>query len=169
MTNSIFIISQIIIFIAIIFDFLSFQFKNRKKTIFCLIISGILIAGHYFLLSKILAGVLILLAAIRLFIAFFTTNEKVMYSFLIISFVLLIFTYNEVFDFVIYIGSLFMIVGNFQSDNKLMRKFMMCGSLFYITYNILIFSPMAIALEGLFLSSNVIGYYRHYYTFHLIL
>ena len=74
----------------------------------------------------------------------------------------LFFTYKELFDLIIYIGIIIIIVGNFQANNKLMRKLMMVGTAIIILYNTIIFSPMGIVAEGLFLTSNFIGYYRHY-------
>ena len=43
-----------------------------------------------------------------------------------------------------------------------MRKLMMAGTSLAIIYNIIIFSPMGAIVEGSFLASNIIGYYRYY-------
>jgi len=39
---------------------------------------------------------------------------------------------------------------------------MMCGTSCIIVYNFLVFSPVGVLLELVFLASNFVGYYRHY-------
>ena len=72
------------------------------------------------------------------------------------------FTFSEWYDLIIYIGLTVFIVGNFQKNDKLMRKQMMLGTFLIIFYNIFIFSPMGVIAESVFLIGNITGYYRHY-------
>ena len=157
-----FIISQVLEIIAMVFNFLSFQYKKRESTLLCLIASYTLIGMHYFLLNKITAGIILFLAVARLFTSYFTTNNKYMYFFLFLSISSLFFTYYNIFDIIPVIASCIMVIGVFQKNNKLMREIMMIGTSVFIVYNIIIFSPMAVLEEGIFLSSNVLGYYRHF-------
>ena len=157
-----FILSQIVIFIAMIFDFLSMQYKKREYTFLCLIISACLISAHYFLLNKIAAGVIIILSVLRFITCYFTTNKKYLFVFLLLNTISLFFTYKEIYDLIIYVGLVIFIIGNFQEDNRLMRKLMMVGTFILIIYNSIIFSPMGVIAESSFLISNFIGYYRHY-------
>jgi hypothetical protein len=160
--NLYFIISQIAMFIAMGFDFLSLQFKKREYTFLCLIVSASLISAHYFLLNKIAAGIIISISVLRFITCYFTTNKKYLFIFILLNTISLFFTYTEVYDFIIYIGLIILIIGNFQKDNKLMRELMMIGTFILIIYNIIIFSPMGVIAEGSFLLSNLIGYYRYY-------
>jgi len=157
-----FVISQIAMLIAIVFDFLSLQYKKREQTFLCLIVSASLISAHYFLLNKTAAGIIVLISVLRFVTCYFTTNKKYIYLFVGLNTISLFFTYKELFDLIIYIGIIIIIVGNFQANNKLMRKLMMVGTAIIILYNTIIFSPMGIVAEGLFLTSNFIGYYRYY-------
>ncbi len=157
-----FIISQIIMIIAMGFDFLSLQFKKREYTFLCLIVSASLISAHYFLLNKIVAGVIVFFSVLRFITCYFTTNKKYLYIFLILNTLVLIFRYAEIYDLIVYAGLFVFIIGNFQKDNKLMRKLMMVGTFTIMIYNLIIFSPMGVVVEGSFLISNFIGYYRHY-------
>lgn len=157
-----FIISQIAMFIAIGFDFLSLQYKKREYTFLCLIISASLISAHYFLLNKITAGVIILISVLRFITCYFTTKKRFLFIFIGLNTISLFFTYTKIFDLIIYVSTMVFIVGNFQEDNRLMRKFMMVGTAIAIIYNLIIFSPMGIIAESTFLISNFIGYYRHY-------
>ena len=157
-----FIISQIAMFIAMGFDFLSLQYKKREYTFLCLIISASLISAHYFLLNKNAAGVIVFISILRFITCYFTTNKKFLFIFIGLNTISLFFTYTEIYDFIIYTGLLVFIIGNFQKDNKLMRKLMMVGTSIIIIYNLIIFTPMGVIAESSFLISNFIGYYRHY-------
>lgn len=157
-----FIISQILVFGAIIFDFLSFQFKERKKILFLLIISATLISAHYFFLGKIVAGLIVCVSVIRFITAYHSTDKRFIYLFILLNTIVLIFTFSQIYDLIIYIGLIFIIIGNFQKDDRKLRLIMMVGTFLVMVYNIVIFTPMGVIAEGLFLTSNLIGYYRHY-------
>jgi hypothetical protein len=157
-----FIVSQILMFVAMIFDFLSLQFKKRQYTFLCLVVSASLISTHYFLLDKIAAGVIVSISVLRFITCYFTTNKKYLYFFIALNTFSLFFTYKELSDLIIYIGLIIFIVGNFQEDNKLMRKLMMVGTSVIVLYNLIIFSPMGVIAEGSFLLSGFVGYYRYY-------
>ena len=158
-----FIISQILVFFALIFDFLGMQFKDRKRIILFLGVSASLISAHYFFLGKITAGIIIIVSIARYITCYFTTKKKYLYLFILLSTLTLIFTYREVLDLIIYCGILLIIIGNFQDEEKKLRKIMMAGTSTLIIYNIVIFSPMGAVVEGSLLVSNIIGYYRHHY------
>ena len=157
-----FLISQVAISLAMGFDFLSLQYKKREHTFLCLIVSASLISIHYFLLDKIAAGVIVSISVLRYITCYFTTNKKYLFIFIALNTVSLFFTYKTPSDLIIYIGLIIFIIGNFQEDNKLMRKIMMCGTSIIILYNAIIFSPMGVIAEGSFLISGFIGYYKHY-------
>ena len=149
-------------FIAMGFDFLSLQFKKRKTTFLLLIVSASLISTHYFLLNRIAAGVIVFFSVLRFITCYFTTNKKYLFLFIGLNTVSLFFTYKDAFDLIIWLGLVVFITGNFQKNNKLMRKLMMIGTSLLVLYNILIFSPMGAIAEGSFLISNFVGYYRFY-------
>lgn len=149
-------------FIAMGFDFLSLQFKKREYTFLCLIVSASLISAHYFLLNRIAAGVIVFISVLRFITCYFTTNKKYLFIFIGLNTFSLFFTYRALSDLIIYIGLVIFITGNFQENNKLMRKLMMIGTSIIVLYNVVIFSPMGVIGEGVFLLGNFIGYYRHY-------
>ncbi len=157
-----FILSQICMFFASILDFLSFQFKKRKYMFTCFVFSAALISAHYFLLGKIAAGVIVCFSVARFILTYFTTNKKYLIMFIALNTISLFFTYSEIYDLIVYTGITIFIIGNFQKNNQRMRKIMMMGTSFIVLYNIIILSPMGIIAESIFLSSNFIGYYRHY-------
>ncbi|MGV8162384.1 MAG: YgjV family protein [Candidatus Nanoarchaeia archaeon] len=160
--NTPFIISQVLVLIAMVFDFMSFQFKERKKLFLCFIISAALISAHYFLLGKTVAGIIIFFSVLRFITCIFTTDKKFLALFIALNTIALIFTYQNAYDIIIYLGSCVIILGNFQKKDKNLRRIMMVGTSLIIIYNALIFSPMGVVLETSFLISNILGYYRFY-------
>jgi len=154
-----FVLSQIAVLIAMVFDFLSFQFKKRQYTFTCFAISASLISTHYFLLNKTAAGVITFISVARFIVSYFKPNKKYLLIFIGLNTLSLFFTYRALTDFIVYIGSAVFITGNFQKDDKLMRKIMMLGTFIIMSYNIIIFSPLGAVLEGAFLFSNLLVYF----------
>jgi hypothetical protein len=159
---SFYLLSQILVAIAIIFDFLSFQYKARKHTYLCLVISASLVCVHYFLLGNVAAGTLCAVAVLRFTACYYTTDKRLLLIFMGLNVISILSTYQSAIDLIIFTGSMIGMIGNFQKNNKIMRILMMIGTSLVLSYNIIIVSPMAVVLEGLFLISNTIGYYRHY-------
>jgi hypothetical protein len=162
MSENAFLISQILVGIAFITDFLSFQFKDRKKILLLLCISVILISSHYFLLGKVTASVLTTISLLRFSIAYFSTKKIWMFLLLSLTLLSFIFTYTKPISFIVLLGAILMTVGAFQEKDQNLRRIMMIGATLIIIYDSLIFSPMAILLGITFLISNLIGYYRFY-------
>jgi len=157
-----FILSQIAMFVAIGLDFLSLQFKERRQIYLILVLSASFISTHYFLLGKITAGMILFFTVLQFITCMFTTNKKYLIIFIVLNTLVLVYTYTEIYDFLIYIAVFIFTVGNFQKNDKLMRQQMMFGSSLGTIYNMIIFSPMWIIAESSLLLGSFIGYYRYY-------
>ncbi len=141
---------------------MSFQFKDRKSIVICLFCASILISSHFILLEQYTAASLIAIAAIRFATSIFTTSKKYMSFFLACSLIATIITYSGLLSILSYIGASINTVASFCKDDKHLRITMIIGTLFWIVHNFLANSPAAIFMELLFLTSNIVGYYRHY-------
>lgn len=157
-----FLLSQILVGIAFLSDFASFQFKDRKKILLFLCVSSILISAHYFLLDKETAGILILVSAIRYITSYFSTRKIIMVALIGLGIIGFLCTYSSPASLFMFCSMILFTVGAFQKNDKFLRLLMMTGTILVITYDVLIFSPMAILLESFFLISNILGYYRFY-------
>ena len=157
-----FLISQLLIAVAIFFDLLSFQFKERKKIVACLSCSCTLIAGHFVLLGQTTAAILMCLATIRYVTSIFTTSKKPMVIFALSSILSTALTYIGVISLISCAGSLLQTTAAFCEEDKRLRELMIVGTSFWICHNYLAQSPMAVAMECLFMMSNIVGYYRYY-------
>lgn len=160
---SAFVVSQVLVAIAICFDFVSFQFKDRRKIIVCLFCAGALISSHFMLLEQWAAASLTAIATGRYLISFFSTSSRLKYLFCSTSIVITFFTYTGLISVLSCLGSVFNTMAAFNKDDRRLREFMIIGTVFWLLHNYLIGSPAAVLMETLFICSNLIGYYRYYY------
>jgi hypothetical protein len=157
-----FIASQILVAIAICFDFLSFQFKERPKIIACLVVSCILISCHFALLGLSTATGLGLLATARFLTSLFTTSKKAMALFMGVTLAITFFSFNGILSILSCLGALFGTAATFCKDDKRLRQIILIGTSLWLIHNILAKSPTAVLMEALFITSNLVGYYRFY-------
>ena len=157
-----FLASQFLASIAIIADVFSFQFKERKKIIIFFMIAASCIALHYLLLERYVATAIISIGIIRFFVAYHSTWEYWKYIFIGLFAIVTIVFYKDYYDGLIFLAMSLSTIASFRKDDHSLRLFMMWGTISTILYNFLIFSPMWVVLESIFLGSNLIGYYRHY-------
>jgi len=159
---SVFFISQVLVGIAILFDLMSFQFKERKKIVACLFAAGVLISSHFILLEQWTAASLMVIATTRYLISIFSTSPKLKWLFCGSSIVATTVTFSGLVSIISCLGSLFQTVAAFNKEDKRLRELMIVGTSFWLLHNYLIGSPTAVLMEVLFISSNLIGYYRYY-------
>ncbi|AQS37906.1 Bacterial inner membrane protein [Shewanella psychrophila] len=159
---SAFAISQVLIAIAIIFDLISFQFKQRKKILTCLCISGILISSHFFLLEQWTAAILMLLASIRYLVTVFSHSKSWMMFFLAASSLVTLVTFSGILSLISFAGSATQTCAAFCPNDQRLRQMMLIGTSIWLLNNTLIGSPTAVLMEVLFIGSNLLGYYRYY-------
>ncbi|RPH38211.1 MAG: YgjV family protein [Desulfobulbaceae bacterium] len=157
-----FILSQILVAIAICFDLLSFQFKERPKIIACLIVSCLLISCHFALLGLWTATGLGLLATVRFLASLLTTSKRVMLLFMCASIGISLVSFHGILSVLSCLGSLFGTAGTFCKDDKRLRQIILIGTSLWLIHNILAKSPTAVLMEALFIGSNLVGYYRFY-------
>lgn len=159
---SVFFLSQVLVGIAILFDLMSFQFKERKKIVACLFAAGVLISSHFILLEQWTAASLMVIATTRYLISIFSTSPKLKWLFCGGSILATAVTFSGLVSIISCLGSLFQTVAAFNKEDKRLRELMIVGTSFWLLHNYLIGSPTAVLMEVLFISSNLIGYYRYY-------
>ncbi|MBC7005985.1 YgjV family protein [Photobacterium sp. BZF1] len=159
---SAFLLSQILMGIAVCFDLVSFQFKEKKNIIKCFICAVILISIHFALLEQWTGAGLMALAALRYFTSLYTSSKRMALLFCISTLVITFFTYAGLASIISCVAALIQTVATFSNNDKRLRQLMIMGTSLWLTHNIIIGSPTAVLLEAVFLSSNFIGYYRYY-------
>ncbi|WP_300670341.1 YgjV family protein [Desulfoluna sp.] len=157
-----FLLSQILIACAICSDLLSFQFKERKKIVACLSCSCTLISAHFVLLGQTTAAILLAIATLRFFTSIFTTSKKTMGLFAFVTLMSTALTYGGLLSLLSCAGSLLQTTAAFCQEDKRLRELILVGTGFWICHNLLAHSPMAVIMEMLFMTSNIVGYCRYY-------
>jgi len=157
-----FALSQILIGIAICIDILSFQFKERTKIVTCFVVSVIFISGHFMLLGHWTAAFLGIFSAIRYSASLLTTSKRLMWFFIFIIFVISALSFEGLLSVLGCIATVFTTVAAFCKQDKLLRQLMLIGTMIWFIHNYLAGSPGAVLMEAIFISSNIVGYLRHY-------
>jgi hypothetical protein len=157
-----FLLSQALIGIAIVFDMLSFQFRQRARILACLVVAGVLITAHFVLLQRWTAAGLMVIATTRFLVGIFSTAPLLKYLFAICALGVGVFTYAGLTSVLSCAGSLIQTFGAFSPSDRRLRQLMMLGTSVWLLHNVLIGSPAAVLMELLFLGSNLVGYYRYY-------
>jgi len=159
---SVFVISQLLVGVALIFDILSFQFKNRKNIVLSIAAACFFMAVHFLLLEQWTATVLMMVSAIRYAVSGYTTERKWMYFFCVVAALGTAWTYTGIVSLLSFGATFVLTVAAFSKTDKQLREITFVGVSLWIIHNIVVWSPSAIALESFFLMSNVVGYYRFY-------
>lgn len=159
---SAYLLSQLLVGVAIGFDLLSFQFRQRRQIIACLVVSCLLVSVHFVLLGLWTAAGLGGLAAVRFLASYHTTSKRVMTLFLACTLTVAAATYSGPLSLISGLGSMFGTIGSFCRDDRRLRQVMLLATSLWLIHNIMAGTPLGVLMEVLFLSSNLLGYYRFY-------
>lgn len=159
---SLFLWSQLVVSLALLLDLLSFQLRDRRGILACLALSCALNAGHFALLGQGSAASLLLLASVRFLVSMLATSRVLMWLFMGLACAAVLATYQGPLALLGLLGSLLQTRAAFCQDDRLLRRWMLLGTLCWLANNLLVGSPVAALMEGLFMVSNLVGYYRHH-------
>jgi hypothetical protein len=159
---SAFLLSQILVGIAICSDIASFQFKEKTRIVACLLVSCLLISVHFMLLGHWTAACLGLVAATRFAASLFSSSKKLMAFFVLTTVVLAAVSYEGILSILAGAGGCFGTVASFCREDKRLRQLMLIGTALWLIHNVLARSPGAVLMEAIFIGSNLVGYFRYY-------
>ena len=158
-----FVISQVLVGLALITDVASFQFKRREHVLACLVGSCCLIAIHFVLLDRYTAATIVAVTGVRFLTSICTQKRAAMWFFYSANLACFIFTYESWISWLPFVAAQLSTWAGFQSSDKTLRIVFASSTCLWILHNILVWTPVGIVLEVLFLSSNIVGLYRHFY------
>lgn len=158
-----FAVSQMLGLIGLVFDSFSAQFKQRYQVFGAMAVGSVFIAGHFYVLEQYTAAAMFAVASVRHVITI-RYRQKFLYLLFVASAVAFVYvTYGGYLSVLSGIANLLMVSGSFSHKQKNMRLLLIAGSAVWLIHNLIVLSPVAILLELMFLSSGLIGYYRHVY------
>lgn len=155
-----FLLSQILMLIAIFLDILSFQLQKRWQVLLVLSASTALTSIHFYLLDMYNAALLMAIASIRYSIFIKYQKKLLLVLFLVLTLVPALTQLKAFYEIYAIVGSSLLTIGAFFNRQSALRLIMMLGTLSWLIHNVYAGSPMAIALEAGFLLSNIVGFYR---------
>ncbi|MDG1462818.1 MAG: YgjV family protein [Gammaproteobacteria bacterium] len=156
-----FVISQILASITLIIGMAAFQAKQRRTILRGWFLAAMFAAAHFYFLDMFEACLLVGVIGIRFLVSSFTQDRRLMYLFMAISLVAYIATYNEPVSLLALLAAMIGTWGTFQKAQTTVRLTMMSTEVLWVIHNFIIWSPVAVGMEVLFFSSNVIGFLRH--------
>jgi len=156
-----FIISQIFAAATLLTGMAAFQLRDRKHILRGWFLAASFAATHFFVLGANEAGILIVVTAIRFLVASFTLDKRLMYLFMALAVGGFAYTYENPVSFLALAATLIGTYGSFHGSEKAVRFTMMATEVLWGVHNLIIWSPVAVLMEVLFFSSNLIGLLRH--------
>jgi len=159
---SVFLLSQLLVVVVFFFDLASFQFREKRHVLACLVFSGFLMGCHFYLVEAYTASVLGFIASVRFLTAIFTHSRWLLGLFLSLVFINAVLSYAGLITVLATTGAAITTTASFLASDKRFRELMMLGIAVWIVHNVVAGSPAAVALETFFLGSNLLGYYRFY-------
>lgn len=163
---TVFVVSQLLVGLAICLNILAFQFKKRQTIILLLLVSCSLVAAHFMLLGYWTAATLLLLSMVRLAVGLFSVSKKLMALFAGAAVVLTAMTYHGWLSVLSGCAVVLSTVASFSEKDRLMRLTFMAAACLWLVHDWFAGSPVAMGNDVLFLASNLVGYYRFYVRKH---
>jgi hypothetical protein len=157
-----FTLSQLLVGVVFFFDLASFQFREKRHVLACLVFSASLLGWHYYLIEAYTAAALGFIAAIRFLTAMFTRSRWLLGLFLSVVLANGIWSYAGFVSVLATTGAAITTTASFLASDRRFRELMMLGILVWIIHNALVGSPGGVVLETFFLGSNAVGYHRFY-------
>lgn len=157
-----FLLSQVLASCAFAMGLVSSHFRQRRSVLLCLVAATVFNACHFLLLGRQGPAALMVLIGARYLTSLRTTSRTVMYCFLALSLGAFAFTYQSPVSLLALLAVFFGTYGSFHPDDRVLRRFIMMGNTSWLVHNLLVGSPVGTLMEGAFLTSNALGYWRFY-------
>lgn len=159
---SAFVLSQVFAGLTFILGLSAYQCKNRNKILILLGLAQVSASIHFFLLGSIVGGWVVALSAARFFTGIYSSKEILKYTFIVTTITVGLSALEYTYDIMPIVAGVLGTLAAFTTDEKRMRHFLLGGTVAILTYNILIFSPVAVLSGLFFLGSSLLGYWRFY-------
>jgi len=156
------VLAQILAAFALILDVAAFQFRGRRLIIGCMLAASALLAAHFAVLGQDAAAMLVCVSVLRYCVSLVTTSRVWMFACMAAAAGALLFDSFHLVTTLALVGSVVVTYAVFQRSDYRMRVTMIFGVALWVVHNVLIWSPLAALIEFLFLSSNLVGFWRFY-------
>ncbi len=160
---SVFLLSQIFVSITLVLEAIAMQMKRKNLLLALLSLSCFFNGIHFWLLEQPTAAFIFWFSTLRFAVAIYWKSQWLAVISLAVSAFITAYTYIGLLSIIGFIGTVFMTTGSFSKNDLVLRSLMAVGSFTWLIHNALLGSPVGIALETMFVSSCLLGIYRHHY------
>lgn len=138
------IIAQVVGILAITFFTLSPQQKSKRKILVFQLISSVLYALQYFILSAFSAGIINIIGAVKEFCFYLYAKKekdipvKILLIYIIVVIISGILTYTDIFSVMPILLTILSTYGIWQKNLKKYRILVVVATIFWIIYNLVV-------------------------------
>ena len=157
-----FLLSQLLVTVTLIIECCAMQLKNKNYILAALSVSCLFNGFHYLLLEQPTAGYIFLFSSLRFLISIKWKYQWLSIASLSISLLITIYTYSGLLSIIGFIATIFITVGAFSHNDKFLRLMMIAGGSLWFIHNLILWTPVGILVETIFVGSSCVGYYRYY-------
>lgn len=157
-----FLFSQLLVTVTLIIECCAMQLKNKNYILAALSVSCLFNGFHYLLLDQATAGYIFLFSSFRFLISIKWKFQWVSVAALSVSLLITVLTYSGFLSVLGFIATVFVTVGSFSQNDKFLRLMMVAGGSLWLLHNIILWTPVGILVEVIFVGSSFVGYYRYY-------
>ncbi|XQW86549.1 YgjV family protein [Thalassotalea piscium] len=157
-----FLLSQLLVTVTLIIECIAMQLKNKNYILAALSVSCFFNGLHYLLLNQPTAGYIFLFSTLRFLISIKWKFQWISFAALTVSLCITISTYIGLLSIIGFVATVFVTIGSFSHNDKFLRLMMIAGGSLWFIHNLILWSPVGILVETIFVGSSCIGYYRYY-------
>ncbi|MBU2892526.1 YgjV family protein [Colwellia sp. D2M02] len=157
-----FLLSQVLASITLIIECYAMQHKNKNTILALLSVSCFFNGIHYFLLAQPTAAFIFWFSSIRFLISIKWKFQWISALSIGVSLLIACYTYIGFLSVIGFMATVFITIGSFTKNDKLLRIMMMVGGSLWLLHNIILWTPVGILVEAIFVGSTAIGFYRYY-------
>ncbi|MDO6487492.1 YgjV family protein [Colwellia sp. 6_MG-2023] len=157
-----FFISQLLVSVTLIIECCAMQLKNKNYILALLSVSCFFNGFHYLLLDQPTAGFIFLFSSLRFLISIKWKLKWLSFASLGVSLLITVATYIGLLSIVGFIATVFITIGSFSHNDKFLRLMMIIGGSLWLVHNLILWTPIGVLVEVIFVGSSFIGYYRYY-------
>ena len=161
-----YLLSQILGAIGAVIAICGPQFKHRWQMLVAYALCNLFWAAHFWILGAIVAALMSVTGSLRFVVAIFSKARWILWLFVVLNVLVAWYTWEIWYVSVLaLISSLFIIFSSFVATDRLMRILVICGTLGWLIYDILIWTYVGMLANTFFFISGVIGFLRFEQTY----
>ncbi|GAA6185990.1 MULTISPECIES: YgjV family protein [Alteromonadaceae] len=157
-----FLLSQVLVTFTLTIECFAMQLKDKNRLLALLSVSCLFNGFHYLLLDQPTAGYIFLFSSFRFLLSIKWKFQWMAAVSLVVSLFITVYTYIGFLSILGFAATVFVTTGSFSHNDKFLRIMMILGGSLWLIHNIILWSPVGILVEIVFVGSSAVGFYRYY-------